>query len=89
MTSPADVNHTFTDAELTELVAWGTVESHRGGDLLIVEGAMAPDCIVTLSGEVHIFANSDDGPKRVGWMERGQFAGDLSVLTGQRHLSRV
>ncbi|WOF44868.1 FAD-dependent oxidoreductase [Sphingopyxis indica] len=89
MTSPADVNHTFTDAELDELAAWGTVESHRAGELLIVDGTMAPDCIVTLSGEVHIFANSDAGPKRVGWMERGQFAGDLSVLTGQRHLSRV
>lgn len=89
MTSPADVNHTFTDAELTELVAWGTVESHRAGDLLIAAGTMAPDCIVTLTGEVHIFANSDAGTRRVGWMERGQFAGDLSVLTGQRHLSHV
>lgn len=89
MTSPADVNHIFTDAELTELVAWGTVESHRAGDLLIAAGTMAPDCIVTLTGEVHIFANSDAGTRRVGWMERGQFAGDLSVLTGQRHLSHV
>jgi thioredoxin reductase (NADPH) len=89
MVSRADVNHSFSDAELDELCAFGTVESHKAGDLLVAEGTMAPDCIVTLSGHTDIFASTDDGPKRVGWMERGQFAGDLSVLTGQRHLSRV
>ncbi len=89
MVSPADVNHTFADAELDDLRAFGTVESHRAGDLLVAEGTMAPDCIVTLSGHTDIFASTDDGSKRVGWMERGQFAGDLSILTGQLHLSRV
>ena len=89
MVSRSDVNHTFSDSELDELCAFGTIESHKAGDLLVAEGTMAPDCIVTLSGHTDIFASTDDGPKRVGWMERGQFAGDLSVLTGQRHLSRV
>ncbi|HWT43027.1 MAG TPA: cyclic nucleotide-binding domain-containing protein, partial [Sphingopyxis sp.] len=89
MVSRSEVNHDFTDAELDELRSFGTVESHRAGDLLVEEGAMAPDCIVTLSGHTDIFASTDEGRKRVGWMERGQFAGDLSVLTGQRHLSRV
>ena len=89
MIPPPDVNHTFPDAELDELIAFGAVESHRAGDILLAEGSMAPDCIVTLSGHTDIFATTDEGPKRVGWMERGQFAGDLSVLTGQRHSSRV
>ena len=89
MITPADVNHTFSDTELEELLGFGTVESYRAGDLIIEEGAMAPDCIITLSGHTDIFASTEDGRKRVGWMERGQFAGDLSVLTGQRHLSRV
>lgn len=89
MTPPADVNHTFPDAELEELAAFGTVESHKAGDLILAEGTMAPDCIITLSGHTDIFATTDEGRRRVGWMERGQFAGDLSVLTGQRHLSRV
>ncbi|WP_257549822.1 FAD-dependent oxidoreductase [Sphingopyxis sp. DBS4] len=89
MVSRAEVNHTFTDAELDELKAFGAVESHRAGDPIVEEGAMAPDCIITLSGHTDIFASTDEGRKRVGWMERGQFAGDLSVLTGQRHLSRV
>ena len=89
MVSRSDVNFDFTDAELDELKAFGTVESHNAGDLLVEEGAMAPDCIVTISGQTDIFASTDEGRIRVGWMERGQFAGDLSVLTGQRHLSRV
>ncbi|UNU44962.1 thioredoxin reductase [Sphingopyxis sp. YF1] len=89
MSTRADVNHDFTDAELAELAAFGTIESHRRGDLIVAEGTLAPDCIVTLSGHTDIFAFTDDGTRRVGWMERGQFAGDLSVLTGQRHLSRV
>jgi thioredoxin reductase (NADPH) len=89
MNPPADVNHTFSDTELEELIAFGTVESHGAGDILLAEGTMAPDCIVTLSGHTDIFAATDEGPKRVGWMERGQFAGDLSVLTGQRHSSRI
>ena len=89
MVSRADVNHSFSDAELDELRAFGTVESHKAGDLIVEEGAMAPDCIITLSGHTDIFASTEEGRKRVGWMERGQFAGDLSVLTGQRHLSRV
>ena len=89
MTPPADVNHTFSDAELEELIPFGAVESHKAGDLILAEGTMAPDCIITLSGHTDIFATTDQGRRRVGWMERGQFAGDLSVLTGQRHLSRV
>src|SRR3546814_9195903 len=88
MVSRAEVNHTFTDAELDELRAFGAVETHKAGDPLVEEGAMAPDCIVTLSGHTDIFASTDEGRRRVGWMEHGQFAGDLSVLTGQRHLSR-
>ncbi|KTE45038.1 MULTISPECIES: FAD-dependent oxidoreductase [unclassified Sphingopyxis] len=89
MNPPPDVNHTFSGAELEELIAFGAVESHAEGDLILAEGTMAPDCIVTLTGHTDIFVQTDEGSRRVGWMERGQFAGDLSVLTGQRHLSRV
>jgi thioredoxin reductase (NADPH) len=45
--------------------------------------------LVTLSGQMHIFLSGPEGPKRVGWMERGQFAGDISVLTGQTSMAQV
>ena len=37
MVSRAEVNYNFTDAELDELRAFGTVESHKAGDLLVEE----------------------------------------------------
>src|SRR3546814_17605763 len=89
MVSRAEVNHTFTDAELDELRAFGAVETHKAGDPLVEEGAMALDCIVTLSGHTDIFASTDEGRRRVGWLDHGPFAGDLSVLTGQRHISSL
>lgn len=89
MTIATDINYSFSDAELADLLPFGIVEQHRSGDLLVAEGTMAADCIITLSGHTNILIVTDAGEKRVGWMERGQFAGDLSVLTGQNHLSRV
>ena len=61
MNPPPDVNHTFSDAELEELIAFGAVESHAAGALILAEGTMAPDCIVTLSGHTDIFVQTDDG----------------------------
>ena len=55
----------------------------------IDEGEAGTGCLVTLSGHTNILIETADGPKRLGWMERGQFAGDISVLTGQASLARV
>ncbi|MGJ3230496.1 MAG: cyclic nucleotide-binding domain-containing protein [Oceanicaulis sp.] len=86
---PADVNYTFSEAELEALKAYGEVRAHDEGALLVAEGDRRVDSLITLSGETHIFVEGPDGPKRLGWMERGQFAGDISVLTGQASLARV
>lgn len=86
---PADVNHTLSDSELEALLPYGEVRRHETGDLLIDEGQPRTDCLVTLSGHTDILIETADGPRRLGWMERGQFAGDISVLTGQASLARV
>mgnify|MGYP001194907069 CR=1 FL=1 len=86
---PADVNFTFSDAELKSLMAFGEVRFHEAGEQLIDEGDAAGDCLITLSGHTNILVETPMGEKRVGWMERGQFAGDISVLSGQASLSRV
>ncbi|WP_084399769.1 FAD-dependent oxidoreductase [Henriciella aquimarina] len=86
---PANVNYTFSDAELEQLMAYGRVRHHLPGDPLIAEGDAKADCLVTLSGFTNILVETAEGEKRVGWMERGQFAGDITVLTGQASLSRV
>lgn len=87
--TPADVNFTFSDADLENLKSFGEVRSHPAGDALISEGDAQSDCLITLSGHTNILIETAEGERRVGWMERGQFAGDLSILSGQASLSRV
>ncbi|MGB0513956.1 MAG: FAD-dependent oxidoreductase [Wenzhouxiangellaceae bacterium] len=86
---PPDINHTFSEEDLEALAAYGEVRRHGAEELLVEEGQRSVDCLVTLSGETHIFVETQSGPNRVGWMERGQFAGDISVLTGQGAIARV
>ena len=86
---PADINYTFSDAELEQLMPYGDVRSHAEGALLADEGDRKIDCMITLSGETHIMIGSTEGEYRVGYMERGQVSGDLSVLTGQASLARI
>lgn len=86
---PPDVNHTFSDADIEAMMPYGEVRAHEEGDVLIGEGERQVDCLVTLSGETHIISEEADGPRRLGYMERGQFAGDITVLTGQSALVRT
>jgi thioredoxin reductase (NADPH) len=86
---PADVNFTFSDEELETLKPFGDVRAHAAGDPLIDEGDANVDCLITLSGHTSILVETPEGEKRLGWMERGQFAGDIAILTGQASLSRV
>ncbi|WP_018146838.1 FAD-dependent oxidoreductase [Henriciella marina] len=86
---PADINFTFSDEELEALKPFGAVRTHSAGAPLVDEGDANVDCLITLSGHTDILVETPDGEKRLGWMERGQFAGDISILTGQASLSRV
>lgn len=88
-TPPADVNYTLSDAELAQLAAYGEVRRHEEGELLVRPGQQRVAMMVTLSGETHIFVDGAEGPKRLGWMDHGQFAGDIGILTGQASLARV
>lgn len=87
--APANVNYTLNDHQIEQLKPYGTVQHHKPGDALVNEGDSLTDCLITLSGYTNILIETPDGEKRAGWMERGQFAGDLTVLTGQASLSRV
>ncbi|MEO0608216.1 MAG: FAD-dependent oxidoreductase [Pseudomonadota bacterium] len=86
-TPPADVNYTFNAAQIETLKSFGTVIHHDQDERLSEEGSTQQDLMITLSGETHIFVQTPDGPKRVGWMEPGQFAGDISIITGAAALS--
>ncbi len=85
---PPEVNYTFNAQEIEQLKHYGDVRRHELGDILFEEGDRQMDCLVVLSGELHIFVAAGPETRRVGWMEPGQFGGDLSVLTGQASLAR-
>lgn len=89
MADAASINFDFTPEQIEELAAYGTVERQAAGDVLVEEGTVNADLIITLSGHTNFLVQTNDGEKRAGWMERGQFAGDLSVLTGQASLARI
>ncbi|MEM1106897.1 MAG: FAD-dependent oxidoreductase [Pseudomonadota bacterium] len=87
---PANVNYTFSEAELDQLRPFGDVRAHEKGAVLVNEGEARIDMLVTLSGQTDIIVDKPgSGPTRLGYMEAGQFAGDLGVLTGQASLVRV
>lgn len=50
MPAPAELNYTFNERELAMLKPYGTIKSDERGDLIIPEGGVAVDCLVTLSG---------------------------------------
>ena len=87
--APADVNYTFTASQIEILKNYGEVRVHTEGESLTKEGQTHQDFLVTLSGDTHIFVSTPDGVKRVGWMEPGQFTGDISVITGAASLVHV
>lgn len=89
MPAPADVNYTFSAAQLDQLKVYGDVRYHDAGTPLVSEGQLRADLLITLSGETHIFVATPEGSQRVGWMEAGQFSGDIGVLTGQAALATV
>ncbi|MEM6653750.1 MAG: FAD-dependent oxidoreductase [Pseudomonadota bacterium] len=86
---PANINYTFNPDEVEKLKAFGHVVRHEEGEILTEEGATHQDFMVTLSGETHIFVQTPEGEKRLGWMEPGQFTGDISVMTGAASLVHV
>lgn len=86
---PTDVNFTFTPAQIDQIRPYGTVAAYPAGAPLIDEGDTAVDLIVTLSGHTDVTVQTPDGPRRIGFMEPGQFTGDIGVLTGQASLATV
>ncbi|MEO0982390.1 MAG: FAD-dependent oxidoreductase [Pseudomonadota bacterium] len=84
---PPEVNYTFNDKQIEQLKAYGEVRSHPAGAPLFQEGDRRVDCMVVLSGQLDINVADRGDTRRVGWMEPGQFAGDLAVLTGQAALA--
>ncbi|MGF1455122.1 MAG: Crp/Fnr family transcriptional regulator [Alphaproteobacteria bacterium] len=81
------ISHRFAGSELEELKAYGRIHAHEAGAVLFDEGALHPDCCVVLSGQLNVYIFEGGEERRVGWLEPGQFTGDVSLITGQPSLA--
>ncbi|MEM6415538.1 MAG: FAD-dependent oxidoreductase [Pseudomonadota bacterium] len=79
----AAMNYRLSKGEIEQLCAYGERRHHKEGDTLIDEGDVESDVLVLLSGGLNVYLHEDGEERRVGWLEPGQFTGDVSVITGQ------
>ncbi|MEL7486424.1 MAG: cyclic nucleotide-binding domain-containing protein [Pseudomonadota bacterium] len=81
-----DMNYRFDERELAELKPYGEVKTHKAGETLFEEGDRGVDLLVLLNGALNVYLHEQGEIRRVGWLEPGQFTGDVSMITGQRSL---
>ncbi|MEO1014278.1 MAG: FAD-dependent oxidoreductase [Pseudomonadota bacterium] len=81
-----DMNYRFTDAQVAALKSYGEVRRHDAGERLFKEGDIDPDVLVLLSGQLDVHLYEIGEKRRVGWLEPGQFTGDVQQITGQPSL---
>ncbi|MEM9495512.1 MAG: cyclic nucleotide-binding domain-containing protein [Pseudomonadota bacterium] len=85
-TPPLAMNYRLTTRELEELAAYGEKRSHKAGDVLFSYDDTEVDVLVLLSGGLNVYLHENGEERRVGWLEPGQFTGDISVITAQPSL---
>ena len=81
-----DMNYRFNEAELDEISAYGESKRHDTGDVLFNEGDSDVDLCIVINGQLNVYLTEHGEERRVGWLEPGQFTGDVSMITGQRSL---
>ncbi|MGF1544788.1 MAG: FAD-dependent oxidoreductase [Parvularculaceae bacterium] len=81
-----DRNRRLTSDEIDALRAYGETRAHAAGDTVFDEGDVAVDACVVLSGQLDVHIFEDGEKRRVGWLEPGQFSGDVSLISGQPSL---
>jgi thioredoxin reductase (NADPH) len=81
----------FTDDQLDRLRGYGSVRQVRAGEVLFSPADDTYDLLVVLDGEVEVTEEVRGGRVRFAPHGRGQFVGELNLLTGQRpfHTARV
>jgi thioredoxin reductase (NADPH) len=81
----------FTADQLDRLLAYGSVRTVRAGEVLFSPADDTYDLLVVLHGDVEVTEEVRGGQVRFAPHGRGQFVGELNLLTGQRpfHTARV
>src|SRR4029453_16520629 len=79
---------TFSPDQIARIARYGTRRTVHRGELLFDQGTENPSFYVVLSGALQI-VRPDEGKEDLIVVHRpGQFAGEVSLLTGRRSLAR-
>lgn len=83
--APSDpiMNYRLSEQEIAALKFYGEVRHHEAGEVLFREGDKEIDCCIVLSGQLNGYLVEHGEERRVAWLEPGQFAGEISLVTGQ------
>lgn len=73
----------LSEAEIAQLLPFGDVRQARAGEVLFANGEAHYPLIVILSGKVGVYARDGGSTTLIRSSGRGEFHGELSVLTGQ------
>src|SRR5215208_5475062 len=73
----------LSDQELSALKIRGELRSVHAGETLYQEGDRTQSFFVVLDGAVEVVDNSGETPRRITVHRRGNFSGDVALLSGR------
>lgn len=73
----------LSDAEIEQLIPYGTRRPTRAGEVLIASGDAHYPLIVVLAGKVGVYSRDGEHTTLIRSSGPGEFHGELGVLTGQ------
>ncbi len=85
---PAEAFPVLTPAQLARLLPYGKVRSLQAGQVLFEPGMQGMPCYVVLSGKLDISVAGLSGERVFVSYSRGQFSGEVVLISGARALSR-
>jgi len=80
---------TLTATQLARIATHGKTRTVAAGDVLVEEGQSDFPLIVVADGELDVLRTTCDGEELVTKHHKGQFSGELNLLTGRRGLATI
>ncbi|HEY0368362.1 MAG TPA: FAD-dependent oxidoreductase [Chthoniobacterales bacterium] len=79
----------LSDVQLARVATHGRTRSVSAGDVLIEPGDERPRIFVVNSGELEVTGNIQTRETLIVLLERGQFSGELNMISGRRGMVRI